>query len=149
MLNTHRNRQLVRDFIHSIDSELMVQFVDDEFYVYIADKLINVAFNNDPLGDRLYTEFVEESFGVSANPFLLGILHECGHVFTYSEVRDRERDVLYYMLQCNFKEEEFETYTKMYFAIPSEFNATKWGVEYYLSHKTDCDNFLKEIEYEA
>lgn len=146
MLNTHRNRQLVRDFIHFIDSELMVQFVDDEFYVYIADKLINVTFNNDPLGDRLYTEFVAESFGVSVSPFLMGLLHEVFHIFTYDEQLDKERSLLYYMLQANFEEENYEEYTKMYFAIPSEYKATEGAVNYYLSHKEECENFLSQLE---
>ena len=146
MLNTHYNRQLVRDFIHAINPEIMVQFGSNEFYVYIDEKLVNVTFNNEPLGDYLFHEFIEEHFHISANPFLMGILHEIGHIFTYDEKTNHEREVLYYMLQCNFKEEEFDTYTKMYFAIPSEFNATKWGVEYYLTHKDFCDTFLNRLE---
>ena len=62
---------------------------------------------------------------------------------------DRERSIIYYLLDLDFKMEEFEAYSYMYFQIPSEFEATKWAVNYYLSHKEFCDNFLKEIGYAA
>ena len=149
MVNSHRNRQLVREFVRSIDPNFMVQFGEDEFYVVIDQNIINATFNSDPLGDKLYAEFVEENFDVSIDPFLSGLLHECGHIFTYSEERDHERDVLYYMLQCNFDIARFKEYTMMYFAIPSEYNATAWGVNYYLTNKEYCDNFIKEINNEA
>ena len=78
--------------------------------------------------------------------YVFGILHEVFHIITYDENLDRDRDILYYMLQLDFKEERYEEFTRMYFSIPSEFAATEGAVNYYLSHKELCDNFLKEIE---
>lgn len=149
MKNTRKNRTIVTEFIWSINYNCTVQFEEDEFYCEIDNNLINVTFNPLPEGDRLYREFIEENFGISVSPFLMGILHELGHIYTYDKEVDQERDVLYYMLQVNFKEEEYESYTKMYFSIPAEYEATKWGVEFYLLNKDYCDNFLKEIGYEA
>ena len=136
----------VREFVRDISQNITVWFREDEFFSIISDYVINVTFNADPLGDRLYSEFLKDNFNITVSPFLMGILHEIGHIFTYDKKTDRERDILYYILKQDFKVEEFESYTKMYFAIPAEFNATKWGVEYYLSHKDFCDNFVKEME---
>lgn len=146
MLNNHHNRQLVREFVRQIDPDLNVQFAEDEFYVYIHEQLINVSFNGNPMGNRLYKEFVEEHFGVSVDPFITGLLHEIGHIFTYDPELDRNRAIEYFLLQCSFNEEDVEAYTKMYFAIPAEYNATKWGVEYYLTCKDFCDEFLSKLE---
>ena len=68
---------------------------------------------------------------------------------TYDECLDKDRSILYYMLQLNYDEQRIIEYSEMYFQIPSEFEATKWAVNYYLSHKKFCDNFLKEIGYAA
>jgi hypothetical protein len=99
--------------------------------------------------DSIYDAFVRDRFGVSINPFLIGLLHEIGHIMSFDETLDRERSIIYYLLDLDFDFERFRDFTNMYFAIPSEFEATKWGVEYYLSHKEQCDNFLKEIGYEV
>jgi hypothetical protein len=99
--------------------------------------------------DSLYDNFLMTHFGISMNPFLAGMLHEIGHIMTFDKQLDRERSILYKLLEIDFQIERFVDFTNMYFAIPSEFEATRWGVEYYLSHKEHCDNFLKEIGYEA
>ena len=146
---THKTYRLIREFVQSIDPEIKVRMSDDEFYCVISEKLINVPFVSNSEGDRLFDEFVMNRFGKSINPYLMGICHEVGHIMTFDSNLDRDRDILYFMLQLDFTEERCEEFTNMYFSIPSEFAATEWAVNYYLSHKEHCDNFLKEIGYEA
>ena len=132
-------------FVKEIDDTIKVKVSFEEFYAIPCDRFINVSLESDELGDRLMKEFLQERFGVSIHPFLFGILHEVFHILTYNEIIDHERSILYYMLQLDFKEERYEEFTRMYFSIPSEFAATEGAVNYYLSHKEQCDNFVKEI----
>ena len=143
---THKTHSLIKEFVQSIDPEIKVHMSGDEFYCIISEKLINVPFVSDSEGDRLFYDFVVDRFGESINPYIMGILHEVFHIITYDENLDRDRDILYYMLQLDFKEERYEEFTRMYFSIPSEFAATEGAVNYYLSHKEQCDNLMKEIE---
>lgn len=143
---THKTHRLIKELVHSIDPEIKVQMSGDEFYCIISEKLINVPFISNPEGDRLFCEFVFDRFGVNVNPYLIGILHEVFHIVTYDKNLDKDRDILYFMLQLDFDESRYEEFTRMYFSIPSEFAATEGAVNYYLSHKELCDNFLKEIE---
>ena len=138
--------KLIKTFVESIDPEIEVTMSDDEFYCHIDEKIINVPFMSDPESDRLMYDFVLDKFGVAINPYLLGILHEVFHIITYEEDLDDERSIIYYMLQLNFREERYEEYSRMYFSIPSEFAATEGAVNYYLTHKEFCDNFVKQLE---
>ena len=142
----NRQHALIKAFVKTIDSEIRVKLSNDEFYCRIDEKYINVPFTSDEEGDRLMCEFVLDKFGVSMHPFLLGLCHEIGHIKTYNEELDDERSVLYYMLQLNFKEENYEDYSRMYFSIPSEFAATEWAVKFYLANKEFCDNFVRQME---
>ena len=139
---------IVREFVKSIDPGIVVTFKEDEFYAMSQLKIINLTFKPDEY-DSLYDDFLMARFGISMNPFLAGMLHEIGHIMTFDRQLDRERSIIYYLLDIDFEIERFRDFTNMYFAIPSEFEATRWGVEYYLSHKEHCDNFLKEIGYET
>ena len=141
-----KQQALIKAFVKMIDPEIKVGLSNDEFYCLIDEKFVNVPFASDEEGDRLICEFVLDKFGVSIHPFLLGLCHEIGHIKTYNEELDDERSVLYYMLQLNFKEENYEEYSRMYFSIPSEFAATEWAVKFYLANKEFCDGFIKEIE---
>lgn len=142
---TNKTYELIKKFVYSIAPEIKVHMSGDEFYCIISEKLINVPFVSDSEGDRLFHDFVVDKFGESINPYLMGILHEVFHIATYDENLDKDRDILYFMLQLDFQTERYEEFTRMYFSIPSEFAATEGAVNYYLSHKEQCDNFVKEI----
>jgi len=139
----------VRSFVHSINPKIKVRISHDEFYAECGNNLINICIGRNGMEDEIFDDFIQRKFGISVNPFLMGILHEVGHIMTFDEDLDQDRSILYFMLQINFKEERWKEYSDMYFQIPAEFEATTWAVNYYLSHKDYCDNFLKEIGYEA
>ena len=139
----------IRSFVYSINPKIKVRISHKEFYARCGYNLINVCIGRNEAEDQVFDDFVQRKFGISVNPFLMGILHEVGHIMTFDEDLDHDRSILYFMLQINFKEERWQEYSDMYFQIPSEFEATKWAVNYYLSHKEFCDNFLKEIGYAA
>lgn len=133
------------EFINAILPNVEVSYDFDEFWCDIDENIINVGMDTDTYGDRLIQQFIFEKFGVKMNPFLIGVLHEIGHFMTYDEELDKDRSILYYMIQINYTVAQLKEYSYMYFSIPAEFEATKWAVNYYLSHKEYCDNFIKEI----
>lgn len=140
---------ITREFVRSINPEITTIFEKNVFCAWSREKIINVIFHSDNPFQYVYDTFVYETFDILIHPFLAGVLHEIGHVMTFDEQLDKERSILYKMLDIDFDAERADDFAIMYFNIPSEFEATRWGVEYYLSHKEHCDNFLKEIGYEA
>lgn len=145
VISTPSAFDITREFVRTIMPDVTTTFEKDYFYAKVQTKTINVTFSPD-YSDALHDAFIQEHFNVSINSFLMGILHELGHIATFDEDLNHDRAILYYMLKLDFKRARYKEFTNMYFAIPSEFEATKWGVEYYLSHKEQCDNFLKEVE---
>lgn len=135
---------IITQFVHKIDSSIQIDF-DDDFCADVVNKIIYVESKEHIEEDRLIQEFVQEKFNVLIDPFLIGILHEVGHIMTYDEQKNDERSILYALLAIIYNEKEYEEYSKMYFSIPAEFEATKWAVNYYINHKKLCDNFLKEL----
>lgn len=135
-----------KEFVQTIDPTLEVEY-ETEFSVDIDDSIIYIGIETDEEGDKLIQEFVEEEFNISMNPFLIGILHEIGHVMTYSEDIYIERLLTYNLLSLNYKENpDFVAYSKMYFKIPAEYEATKWAVEFYQDNKEFCDEFMNTYE---
>lgn len=135
---------IITQFVHKIDSSIQIDF-DDDFCADVVNKIIYIESKEHIEEDRLIQEFVQEKFNVLIDPFLIGILHEVGHIMTYDEQKNDERSILYALLAINYNEKEYEEYSKMYFSIPAEFEATKWAVNYYINHKKLCDNFLNEL----
>ena len=132
----------ITSFIHSIIPDVEVIYEDNEFYVDLEDYTINVGIDPDPQGDELIQDFIFEKFGVAMEPFLIGILHEIGHIMTYDEDMIYEGEMLYHMIRMNYNPKAFKEYSYMYFSIPSELAATTWAVNYYVAHQEECDEFV-------
>jgi hypothetical protein len=118
---------ITREFVRSIDSTITTTFTRNDFCAFISQKIINLTFDKDCFDD-MFDEFIQKHFGVSINPFLMGMLHEIGHIMTYSPQLAYERVIIYELLKIDYKVERFHDFTNMYFAIPSEFEATRWGL---------------------
>ena len=78
--------EAITNFIHSIIPDVEVVYEDDEFCVNVEERILNVGINPDPEGDELIQDFVFEKFGVAMEPFLIGTLHEIGHIITYEDL---------------------------------------------------------------
>lgn len=132
----------ITNFIHSIIPDVEVIYEDEEFCVNIEERIINVGIDPDPQGDELIQNFIFEKFGVAMDSFLIGVLHEIGHIMTYDEDTLLEGEMLYYMIRMNYNPRKFKEYSYMYFSIPSELAATTWAVNYYVTHQEKCDEFM-------
>lgn len=136
---------LVENFIHTIDDTIVVEFDDEEFFCVLDENIVNVSFEEDDYTDYVYSEFLFENFNEYFNIFLLSILHEVGHLMTWTEELATERERMYLMLQLGFNSTNAESYDKSYFSIPMEYMATEWAVNYYRKHREQCDNFICQL----
>lgn len=137
-------KELVRQFVNTIDADIEVVYGDD-FYVDIPEKQVTYTFLSCPETDELFDSFVKDTFQEDINIFLISLLHEIGHVKTYSEEIHQERAFLYFALQMSYNPEQEDEYNEAYFNIPSEYNATEWGVNYYRENKEKCDEFIRQL----
>jgi len=135
---------IITHFIHKIDSSIQIDF-DSDFCADVVNKIVYIESKEHLEEDRLIQNFVQDNFNVLMDPFLIGILHEVGHIMTYDEQKNGERAVLYALLAITYDKSKYEEYSNAYFSIPAEFEATKWAVNYYVNHQKLCDNFLKEL----
>ena len=135
---------IIQNFVQQIDSSINIDFYSD-FCVDIQNKIIYIETVEHQKSEELIQNFVFEQFEIQIDPFLIGILHEIGHIITYNKQIDNERSALYSLLAIGYDEEYFEEYSNLYFRIPAEYKATEWAVNYYKQNKELCDNFLNEL----
>lgn len=138
---------LVRDFIKSINKDFEVE-IGDAFEVDINDETVFITFNSDDDLDNLYKNFLKEEFNVEIPIFVASILHEIGHIETFDDELYESRDVVYGLLKMQYDEgnADLAEYNNMYFRIPAEYDATYWGVQYYLKNKEKCDKLAKGVD---
>lgn len=141
--------EVITNFIHSILPDVEVIYEENEFWVDIENEVINIGINPDPLGNKLIQEFVLNEFGVSMDPLLIGVLHEVYHIITYDEEISKKDRILCKLFTMNYNPTRVREYSLMYFNLPSEYKATEGAVNYYLTHKEYCDEFLRSLNYEA
>ena len=117
-------------FIKEVNPDYAVKFQKYDLECDIFDETISFA--------NFVNQLNPECSKV--NPFLLSLLHEIGHIETYTEEDEDDKDMKYAMLKMQYDDEEelsderLEEYCDMYFRIPLEQNATEWGIDYALSH---------------
>lgn len=135
---------IIEKFVHSIDSTIEIGFAHN-FCADISEYKIYIEDYAHPEEDKLIQDFVKEHFNIQMEPFLIGLLHEIGHLMTYEAELNEQRTIMYALLSLTYKEELHEKYSKTYFTIPAELAATTWAVEYYKNHTKQCELFLDEL----
>lgn len=135
---------IIEKFIHSIDSTIEVDF-NHNFCADISEYKIYIEDYEHPKEDELIQNFIQERFGIIIDPFLIGVLHEVGHLMTYEVELNEQRTIMYALLAYTYDETQYEQYSKAYFEIPAELAATTWAVEYYKNNTEHCEQFLNEL----
>lgn len=93
--------------------------------------------------DRLYSEFIEENFNFTAPIFLLTLFHEIGHYFTNDYWSNKEqKNFVRRKARLNGNNNDD---TRLYFSLPDEYEATKWGIEYIKSHPEEVEKFWNTL----
>ena len=139
-----KNKRLVRDFVKSINKDFKISF-EEVFEVDIQEEHIYATFDKHKDIDDMFLNFIKDEFGTDCgNIFLASLLHEIGHIMTYDDDMDEDRDIQYGLLQLAYEEDnDVLKYNNMYFRIPAEYNATYWGIQYYRNNKEKCDKLIK------
>lgn len=138
--------KLIKDFVKNINSDYRIKY-GNVFEVDIPEEKIFITFQKHQKEDEMVQQFLEKEFGKRYNSFIIGLLHEIGHIETYEEELDDDRDMVYGLLKVAYEEGEssVEEFNDMYFRIPAEYNATYWGVQYYETHKKECEELIKKL----
>lgn len=135
---------IITNFIHSIDDTINVDF-GENFCADICKHKIYIGISEHSQEDKLIQNFIQERFNILIDPFLIGVLHEVGHLITYEEELNEQRTIMYALISMQYEKKQHEEYAKLYFSIPAELAATTWAVEYYKNNMELCNQFLDEL----
>jgi len=148
---TKKDRLLIEDFIHSINSNLDIKISENKrFECDIPNKTIYLGIKNINKEElKLYNKwFTRQPFYTKVNKRIISILHEVGHFQTFNIIEFQERneqeewlDFLYENNIINFEELNFA-----YWNLENELKATKWAIEFYNNNKKYCDNLIKLLK---
>ena len=136
----------IRDFIKNINPDYRVRY-GNVFEVDIPEEKIFITLNKHKEEDEMVQKFLEKEYGKRYNSFIIGLLHEVGHIETFEEDLDEERDFVYSLLKIDFNNgnSDIEKFNNMYFCIPAEYNATAWAVNYYETHLQECQELARKL----
>ena len=119
-----RRRKAIKKLIKSINKNIKVVFHKGQLECDIINKIVYVGSKNSDIADRLFSDFVKENCSeCKYNAFLMGILHEVGHIMTWNEELDKDRDEQYSLMKVAYKLGlyDVDTLNKEYFKFPLEF----------------------------
>lgn len=136
--------KVIESFIKDIDSNIEVE-TDDRFCVDIEEEVVYIADSLNPEEDKIWSEFLKREFKIDYDPYVMSILHEVAHIMTYTEDLNEEREIIYFLLQMKYTDDNFEDFNNDYFKIPMEYEATAWAVDFYRENKELCDKFAIKI----
>ncbi len=136
--------KVIESFIKDIDSNIEVE-TDDRFCVDIEGEVVYITDSLNSKEDEIWSEFLKREFEIDYDPYVMSVLHEIGHIMTFTEDLNKEREMIYFLLQMKYTDDNFEDFNNEYFKIPMEYEATVWAVEFYRDNKELCDRFAAEI----
>lgn len=142
-MNKSKKKAII-NFIKNIDENINVVFHNGALECDIEEETVYIGNQMADEEDNLFLDFVKElNSKCNYNAFILGILHEIGHIMTYDEELDNDRDEQYALMQVAHKLGLYDTnkLNKEYFKIPLELNATQWGIDFAMNNKKLMDKY--------
>ena len=142
------DRQISKQFKHF---GIKCRYADDFAYFYYK-KIVSYSIQED-ITNKWYMDFVEKTFKYKPiNCFVFSFLHEIGHHFTMDDI-DCEIDAFCQEEKARIDEEiknanvyQRRGLSMKYYALPDEYIATKWAVEYEKNHREEVKKIWKNIE---
>ena len=141
-------KKAIVELIKSIDENIKVVFHKGALECDIEENTVYIGNELTDEEDELFLDFVKElNPRCNYNAFLMGILHEVGHLLTYDEDLDQDRDDQYAIMQIAYKFGlcDTDTLNKEYFKIPLELNATQWAIDFAIANQSRMDKFNQVI----
>ncbi len=145
----HFNKQdikLVQDFVNTIDKDIVIK-KGRRFEVDIEEEEIFLGNKRFDRVSQLLMNWLYSKTKINVNWLILSILHEVGHIMTDTEELQDQRETLNAIYSFMYEQEVItETeYFISYFEIPAEYNATMWGLNYYLNNSQKCQELAKML----
>ena len=123
-----------------------------EFLYYFADEHIEFKMTCGEWVDKVFDEFLQDYFQfTNPYPFVMFVLHEIGHHITFDNLTEAEVqqsiDIKNKLPKKMKKAKTLEDKKQVeyeYFTIPDEIAATTWAVNYFTTHREECDKMYKK-----
>src|SRR5699024_9776621 len=134
-------------FVKQIDKTIKVKF-GKRLECEPTANTIYVNNVTDKIDTKTFNEYVRElNSKYKFNSFILGILHEIGHIYTYVEQNEEEynRDTELLSLLNKKKKLKNEQVNYFYLRLTLESNATKWAIEFAMLNKNFCKYYQKKL----
>jgi hypothetical protein len=144
---TRKEIKIIQNFVNEIDNNIKVK-KSKVFECEIEKNQIFVSDKNYTKDTELFMKWLETLKEYQPiNFILISILHEIGHIETYTEELEEERNKMYSMYSFLNKQGIMSTeeLNNLYFEIPDEKNATLWGLNYYVNNKEKCNKLLQDL----
>lgn len=127
-------KQKIKKFVKNIDENIKVKFAK-AFECDIEENTIFIETKRNKANERLFKKWYEKYFNEKLskkNLFYISLLHEIGHLMTYTKELDTERDDQYSLIgtKLMFGLISQEQANNEYFIIPMELKATEWARNY-------------------
>lgn len=145
---TNKQIKTLQDFVKQIDKNIKIK-KSYSFECDIENKLVFIGSKEYTQDTKLFMDWLcKQKEYTPINHILISILHEIGHIKTYTKAKEQERDTLYsiYSFLNDNNIMSTEQLNEHYFAIPDERDATMWGIKYYVNHKNECDKLVKDLQ---
>lgn len=135
-------RNGIRAFVAKVNPNIDVKFQKWDLEANVFEETVYIGKTYDKRTDEYFKNFVNELNPAcrTINPFLLSVLHEIGHLITWTDEDAEMKDVIYELLKVKYDNEKIidddkmREYCNEYFRIPLELKATIWGINYALAH---------------
>lgn len=137
----------VKKFVKQIDKTIKVKF-GKRLECEPTANTIYVNNVTDKIDTKTFNEYVRElNSKCKFSSFILGILHEIGHIYTYEEQNEEEYNRDTELLSLLFQEKKLtdEQVNYFYLRLPLESNATKWAIEFAMLNKNFCKYYQKKL----
>ena len=137
--------KILNDFIKTINKNYRVFKDKREFTSDWEEGKVWVCFTPNEEDDKLFMNYIKNKYKIEIDTFLMSFLHEIGHLETETGLLSDTRAIELFTLELLFDNSEItkEEYFKRYFEIECETLATEWGVNYYLTHREQCQALVK------
>lgn len=144
--------KVINNFTEKFGVTAIVNLNGTDFYAEPAENLIAYPIDLVDEEGQLFMENILSQYGdgvFNNATFLASLLHEVGHCMTEYLIEDneaylideRERLDRLAMINKNNPLKKAEIFSQ-YCNLEDEKMATEWAVDYYNTHKEECDNFL-------
>lgn len=139
-----KKMKVLNDFIKTINSNYRVLKDKYEFTSDWEEGKVWVCFQENQEDDKLFMGYIENKYNIKIDTFLMSLLHEIGHLETETQELSDSRAIELFALELLYDNGEItkEQYFNQYFEIECETLATKWGVNYYLTHQEQCKQLV-------